>query len=142
MTSNSEHECVHGAYDRILERHILSNIKDSTVEAGTIVLLSHADELTWTDTQTALDCAQNVEISGGFFGIDAPDEAVEFSTRLLQDQLDADVSKAAPEMAMLAEESDRLKAEMFEIGISHCLTNLYVLSDQKNAILRECVVCI
>jgi hypothetical protein len=117
MTSNFEYEYVRGADGRILERHILPNIKNSTVEAGTIVLLNHEDELSWTDVQTAFDGAQNVEISGGFFGINAPEEALEFSSMLLQNQLDRDASLATVEMTVLTEESDHLEAEILEMGI-------------------------
>lgn len=117
MTLCSQEDYRHDAGNLLLESHILCNVKDSVVRGGTIVLLSRGGGSDRTQVQTAFEGAQNLEIRGGFFGIDSPDEAVKYSNRLLHSQLNEDRAKATQEMEMLALESDRLEAEFVKLGI-------------------------
>ncbi|KAF5316048.1 hypothetical protein D9619_006905 [Psilocybe cf. subviscida] len=112
MAPTSDEEYVCGPDGRVVERHFFPNIKDSSVEAGTIVLLSHEDESNCTPVQTAFDSAQGMDISGGFFGIDADDEAIEYGEQLLRQRMESDAAQGAMEMETLAKEKARLDAEL------------------------------
>ncbi|KAF5324237.1 hypothetical protein D9619_011257 [Psilocybe cf. subviscida] len=112
MTSNFEETYVYDANGRRIEKHLFPNIKDSTVKKA-IVLLGHEDEWDWDETvQTAFDGAQGMDISGGFFGIDADDEALEFGEEQLQAQMEEDRAQAATEMEILRTKNARLQAEL------------------------------
>lgn len=72
-------EYCYGPDGRTTESHLGRNLKGTTIEAGLVVLLGNEDTTWPVGTQTAFESAENMTIQGGFFGINAPKAAAEYS---------------------------------------------------------------
>lgn len=74
----------------LVKRHLFRNAEDAVVDAGAVVLLNGEGNLAQANVQTAFDGPNDIKIEGGFFGIHAPDNAINFIRPLSKGQLKSD----------------------------------------------------